>query len=162
METYKFKRNLFWLELLPGALILSAILLFWYALSQKIAPIIDSAFVSIFLMIFWIYKNRKKYLEKKVILDKTQVTFCSYPISPNEIGVCTFDLSQITEIKSLYFPILGIYGVRIKTNGYINPFKVNFFFENHKQFYLNICNYTKKSNENVFIDKRLEKWINNQ
>ena len=130
-----------------------------YIVYRDIATVIECAIVFAFLVLFGTYKNKKIWLNKKVILDDRSVKFFSVYNSPHTVGDCVFDFSQVTDITSLWLPFIGIYGVKIRTAEYVNPFKVNYCFENYKDFCVEICKSTIKENKNVYIDKRLSVYV---
>lgn len=157
MKKYRYKKSAFIAEFVVTSVFVAGLLVLLFFIEKNL--VMKCSIFSVALIIIVFNKQKDIMLKRCVTLEKTSIMFSSFWLSHESTGSYKTDLSNITHIYSSWLPFIGVFGVKIRTTEYVNPFTVNFCFENHKDFYFELCKAVKKKNENVYIDKRLQKFI---
>ena len=69
---------------------------------------------------------------------------------------------DVISIKTKSFPIIGLCAVKIKAKNFPHEITLSICFCKHKELYREICQNVVEYNEDINIDKSLQKLINNR
>ena len=156
MKKYNYSKLVFCLQLLLMIFAISLILFLVYIIEKDI--FISCTVFSVLFTSYWIHRNKNLWLKRSVVIKSETILFNSFFIvAPEKASSYEIKYSDITNITAVWIPIVGMCGVKIWSKDYTLPFKVNFCFKNHKDFYIEICKTAKR--KNIYIDSRLQKYF---
>lgn len=101
-----------------------------------------------------------EYLNRFIILNDNYIRFNSFRFKRIK-KVISFSVSynDIISIKAKTFPIIGLWGISIVAKNFPRDITLSLGFKSHKNMFKEVCVTALQHNPNVYIDPRLQDYI---
>ena len=156
---YKYKKSMYIIQMGLSIVCSFMLLIFLYHLTdrserwlRKTAIILSGFFVA-FLGIY-----STEYFNRYVEFNSEFVRFNSYRLG-KQVHSLNVRYEDILSLESIKIPFLGIYKVKLKANNIPWTIPITWCMANRNELFYNICIYAQKSNPQVYIDSRLNEFM---
>lgn len=159
---YKYRRISIFIQILVCAVWDFALICFAYFLDTN-GKFFTKILFGIPAITFVIWASFiKEILDRQIEFTPNYVRFNSFRLKNVMMkSTISFNVNyeNILSIEAKKMPLVGIYGINISAKNLPQKIIINFNFRNHKNLYKEMCTFANQYNPNVYIDNRLQDYI---